>query len=198
MNNDVAFFKMPKTGGSSVDLALDNRCVILPHGPDDKTDVVRKYRESHRHAFVFCFLRNPFDRLLSAYSYHVGDSRYKHAVDFEDRKKYIEPYRDFRDFVVHGVGSGLVVEQRHVKPQHSWITDDGKLLVDWMGHTEALQEDFDEVCRLIGIDTRRLGVENQSNHQDYRCVYDEEMADIVARTFAMDFELGGYSTSLLR
>ena len=69
----ILFFHVPKCAGSSLHLFLKEK--YGDHTPDPLPPVhhVRvkdylKYNPGKKDYFKFCFIRNPFDRLLSAYS----------------------------------------------------------------------------------------------------------------------------------
>lgn len=192
----IAYFRMPKVASSCITKEVISRCVILHHGPEEeKRESVRVFRKENPDAFIFTFLRNPFDRLISAYSYFVS-SNLVHAKDIEDRKEYVEPYVDFRDFVIRGVGDGLVMDQKHIRPQHLWICDDGRLLTNWLGRYEFLQDDYDAVCGILGWDSCKLCVVNNSLHMSYHAYYDDEMIKIVSRVYEIDFEMGRYKKTI--
>ncbi len=81
---------------------------------------------------------------------------------------------------------------KYFAPQIDWLCDsDGKLLVDFVGKVENLDEDFTYICRKIGID-RRLEHRNKSERGDYRDYYDDETRQIVADVFARSIEAFGY------
>jgi len=194
MNPKVAFVQVPKTGTVGIHILIGERCVQIKHEPWT-THTAGEFRQENPDAFIFAFLRNPYDRLVSAYSYLRMPTA--HWADVEDCKKYVARYVDFRDFVVRGIGGGEALEQRHCRPQVSWITDSGGLVVtNFLGRFERLQDDFDEVCRRVGWDRMEIPSINASPHGPYDGYYDEETAGIVARIYAKDFELGGYNVRL--
>jgi hypothetical protein len=64
--------------------------------------------------------------------------------------------------------------------------------MDFVGRLENFQEDFDEVCRRIGIEKRTLPHVNTSKHGHYSEYYDTETAELVGQVFADDIKLWGY------
>jgi hypothetical protein len=53
---------------------------------------------------------------------------------------------------------------RHVMPQYDMLHDaDGRLLVDFVGRFESLQEDFRRVCAKLGIESAELPHRNRSD-----------------------------------
>jgi hypothetical protein len=80
-------------------------------------------------------------------------------------------------------------------PQAALLVDeDGKsLLTDAIGRVEAMQESYDAICAQIGIPSRPLDRVNSTQRGDYRDYYDQTLIDGVARRYALDLELFGYS-----
>jgi hypothetical protein len=79
------------------------------------------------------------------------------------------------------------------KLQSEMITDSqGKLLVDFIGHYESLEEDFAHICRRVGIDAA-LPHLNRSQHDDYRRYYNEHTRKLIGEHFRRDVELFGYT-----
>jgi hypothetical protein len=104
--------------------------------------------EDFERFFTFSFVRNPWERIVSEYRY----------------RNYFS-HRSFRDFVLNKLPPpGFDDKYRHVMPQYDMLHDArGKLLVDFVGRFENLQEDFDTVCAKLGIGDTRLPHINASN-----------------------------------
>ena len=98
--------------------------------------------------FKFSFVRNPFTRILSEYRY----------------RNYFS-HHSFRDFVFNKLPEpGRDDKYRHVMPQYDMLYDsDGRLLVDFVGRFESLQQDFDRVCERLGISDSTLPHVNKSD-----------------------------------
>ncbi len=70
----------------------------------------------------------------------------------------------------------------------------GNLLVDFIGHYERLQPDYDTVCERIGVARRELPHRRKAaNRRDYRTYYTDRTADLIAEYFRDDIERFGYS-----
>lgn len=78
--------------------------------------------------FKFCFDRNPFDRAISLYYW-------RHRNGQQDA--------DINDYLLGAPGPDL----------SNWdlYNENGFLRVDFVGRYERLQEDFEEICRKIGL-----------------------------------------------
>ncbi|HXS67813.1 MAG TPA: sulfotransferase family 2 domain-containing protein, partial [Candidatus Polarisedimenticolia bacterium] len=75
---------------------------------------------------------------------------------------------------------------------HTYVTGpDGKLIVDFIGHFERLNEDFQKVCSRIGVKAE-LPRANASSHRDYRTYYSAATRELVGNYFQRDIELFGY------
>jgi hypothetical protein len=64
--------------------------------------------------------------------------------------------------------------------------------VDYIGKYENLQDDFDEICRQIGINAS-LTHKNKSKHKDYREYYNDYTRNLIEEAFKEDIEMFGYS-----
>lgn len=108
--------------------------------------------------------------------------------DKSDAKKYIFPFLNFREFVFEGLKRASE-EQRHFRPQRYWITDDnGKIVTNFLGRTERLQEGFDFVCEITGWTKTKVEILNQSSREgiDYT---DDEMRKVVKEIYMEDFKM---------
>ena len=79
------------------------------------------------------------------------------------------------------------------RPQYRLLTDENdKLMMDYVGRYETLQESFDEICRQTGLTSSGLTRKNASRHRSYECYYDASLKESIAEYYRMDFELFGY------
>jgi hypothetical protein len=131
--------------------------------------------------FKFAFVRNPWDRCLSAYRWLVRTERLANVTFGKFMKNY------FNDVYPRPKYS------QKMGSQSSWITDkNSNLIVDFVGKLENLQEDFNIVCDKIGIPPQELPHRNSTKHKHYTEYYDDELREIVAKKYAKDIEYFGY------
>lgn len=179
---DVVFVHINKTGGSSIEAALG-----LPFQHRTALELRRALGPRRwERRFSFAFVRNPWSRVASHYAYRVqtnqtglGDGR----TGFTEwvRLAYGERHPRFHD------------QPKMFQPQLDWITDEeGSIIVDYIGRFERLREDFAAVCARIGR-TATLPHLKSSRGKDYRRLYDDETAEIVARWFARDIARFDYT-----
>jgi hypothetical protein len=144
--------------------------------------------------FKFTFVRNPWDRLVSAYFYLRDGGRTE--GDRAIAEAIVKPYPSFRDFVLQFVTEKNVSDTVHFKPQYQYVCMTNRDLpqVDFIGRFERLEEDFEHVRKRLGL-SEPLASQNRgrSRPDRYRASYDQEMIDRVARVYRRDIELFGYS-----
>lgn len=171
------FIQIPKTATSSI------HDVLAQHMEYDYAKISRhaKYSEASefypecKNYFKFCFVRNPWDRLLSFYFFKKTDKA----------KQKIPKDLPLKDFLLTSLLSGQTAFD-----QYSYI--DGFDGNSFIGQFENLQQDFDAICDIIGLSHQRLPHTNKSNHKHYTEYYDDETRELVAKKFARDIEHFGY------
>lgn len=132
--------------------------------------------------FTFAFVRNPWDRMVSAWRSNV-------AREFNDR-----PFKSFLDFIFSDQPNEY--QASHVRsyfdPSYRLFDEDGRQAVDFIGRFERLHEDFNRVCQAVGLPARELSHINQSSRGPYGAYYDEESRSLVEARFERDIAHFGY------
>ena len=137
----------------------------------------------------FAFVRNPWDRAVSAFHYMQKGGAGKHnEEDCKDSKKYFNKPQSFQEFIKSDNFNTAVINQQHFKAMTYYL--DGGL--DFIGRFENLQGDFDTMCDKIGMPKQKLPHKNKSNHKHFTEYYDKETKQIVAEKYAKDIEVFGY------
>lgn len=127
--------------------------------------------------FKFCFVRNPFDRLVSIYFYHRQGIPATHPLASK---------LPFEQWIAEG-GSGSA--QRLMS---EFVCDEsGKVIVDFVGRYENLEGDFRTVCKRLGIEWQ-LAHLNRSRHAHYSTYYTDRARREVEHRFARDLEMFDY------
>jgi hypothetical protein len=78
----------------------------------------------------------------------------------------------------------------HFRSQHTFFYHRGELMVDFVGHFETLEKDWNSLREKFELPP--LPHQNKSRHADYREAYTPELAAIAAKRYARDIELFGY------
>lgn len=140
--------------------------------------------EVYKGLFKFAFVRNPWDRLVSRYAYLL-------KVEDHRRHKFVQRMKNFDEYVAWEI-------RRAKFFQYTYVTgSNGKLIVDFIGHYERLQEDFAKVCASLKVQAELPRI-NTSSHRDYRSYYSPETRKRVGDYFQRDCELFGYDFDGLR
>jgi len=180
---DFIFIHINKSGGSSIETALE---IPFAH----KT--ARQYRDQigrkrWQQVFTFTIVRNPWDKVVSHYHYRImtnqtglGDA----PIPFDEWIRLA--YRDNEPQYYNN--------PKMFMPQTEWITDEkGKIIVDFVGKFENLQEDFNTICNHIGKPGIVLPHLKKSRRASYKDYYSAESRKIVADWFATDIETFKYA-----
>lgn len=139
--------------------------------------------------FKFAFVRNPFDRIVSAYFYL--DSGGCNDIDKKFREQYLTPYKG--NFAAFVEDLPTLIDTPHFRPQMAWLCDQqGKVLANFIGRYENLEFDVCMIANRLGVPFQKLPVLNASNHQAYRSYYDAATKRRIAQIYGGDLDLFAY------
>jgi hypothetical protein len=191
------FIHIPKAGGTSIEntTIFDDqreRTGELVGGHLTAVDFREKYPHQFDAYYKFAVVRNPYDRLVSAFFY-FAQYRGEQANNIEMKKRITEQYGgDFSQFCEGELTSGRADLFTHLRPQTDFLLDEqGTLLVDFVGKLECIQQDFKAICDQIGIDIS-LPHQNRSLRRDYSNYYTPTAQQLVAEIYRKELELFGY------
>jgi len=164
--------------------------------PDWSWGNVPKYDTQWDNHFKFTVVRNPWARLLSAYTNKIRD--YRSMEDNELRaikygtnnmhKKYGH-INSFTEFVHNIHETDMIGLDGHIKLQTDMLPLDK---IDFIGKLENIHNDFNTICDNINIPRVEPMHMNRTNHRHYTEYYDDELRDMVAEKYAKDIEVLGY------
>jgi len=140
--------------------------------------------------FKFTFVRNPWDRVLSAYSYLQRGGW--NESDRQWAATNLAQYTSFEHFVLNGLPRSDIRSFMHFRPQEEFVCDWlGRPLVDFVGRFERLAEDFTDICGRIGV-SAELQQTNPSDHLNYKDAFSRQMVAVVRRHYRSDIDLFRY------
>ena len=129
--------------------------------------------------YKFSVVRNPWDRLVSEYSYLM-----------RVRPGLREQKLTFREFLLECKGHGKLYKH-HIKPHVFFYNHSSP--VDRFIRFENLQDGFDLVCDDLAIERFELPMCNTTTHEHYTQYYeDKKMIETAANWYAEDIERFGY------
>ena len=133
--------------------------------------------------FKFAFVRNPWDRLVSAWQSKFVEGPYgSHAP-----RGVAE---DFGRFVEYVESQDIERCDRHWRLQSSLIDLNS---LTFLGRFESFEEDLTHVCSQIGIQVLEMPHRAASTRQTLSAYYTDELVERVGRVYARDVRLFGYS-----
>ncbi len=135
--------------------------------------------------FKFAFVRNPWDRLVSAWKNKVVDSN---LLQFDEttRTKML----DFSNFVEFMSMIDVSTCNPHFRAQSALIDLNN---IDYLGRFESFDADFSEICLLLDVPAERIDRENVSpDRKPYDDFYADDTRQKVARIYRKDIQLLGY------
>lgn len=151
--------------------------------------------------YIFAFVRNPWDRLLSCYLSKIDPREedcdyWQNGVAF-NFWKYGDTFHgemSFEDFVKATAQIPDEEADIHFSSQYRHITDaQDNLIPDFIGRFESLTNDFSEVLVRLGIPNRALPHQMKTEHKHYSAYYTLETRELVKDRYATDIKRFGYT-----
>jgi hypothetical protein len=195
------FFAIPKTGTHSIRFALrphlgseDEEHVGLYHHSRLNIDAFKDRINGHMSVkeirpyisdeiwntyYKFCFVRNPWDRFVSAVFFK--------NKEIQENEKYAAALMKYT------IEEASTTKGMFYRPQTGYLTnDEEQLAMDFIGKTETIQADYNKICKYLGIPSQQLEQVNTSKHKDYSRYYDTELKEKVANFYQQDIENFNY------
>jgi O-antigen/teichoic acid export membrane protein len=186
------FVHIPKTAGTSILRAVYG-VEWGPHAPLSRYAAFD--RDRFNRYFKFAFVRNPWDRLLSGFSFLRFDPNLPPA-DRNWAARHLDVYPDFHAFVSDLENPAIrrqIVSHYIFRLQVDWLRMPGSsdLALDFLGRFENLQKDFAVIAERLNI-APHLPIMRPSRRGPYREAYTESTRRIAAQIYASDIHAFGY------
>jgi chondroitin 4-sulfotransferase 11 len=182
-NGPFIFIHINKTAGTSIGKAIG---LPVKHHLTAREVITRIGKSKWDAAYTFTLVRNPWDKVVSHYEYRRKKNKTEIATRNISFSAWVKmTYGEQKDTFYYN-------NPRSFQPQVEWLKDnEGKISIDFVGKFESINEDFNQIKRVIGLDVD-LPHLNASKRTSYQSYYDDETRDIVARWFHEDIEYFGY------
>jgi hypothetical protein len=184
------FVHVPKCAGISVNRSLFGN---LAGGHTTLEQYLTVFEPKHiLNYFKFTIVRNPWDRVVSAYFFLQQGGFNKWDKQFYDDE--LAKYDSFDAFVSEWLTvPENLTKHHHFRMQSDYILDKyNKVTLDFIGYLENIDQDFDYISKKIGVRTP-LPKSNASSRSSYTHYYNETTKEIIAQTYKTDIELLGYN-----
>ena len=186
--HQALFIHVPKSAGRSVVRGLFD-VKSVEHAPADWYQQLDPDR--FQRYFKFTFVRNPWDRAVSAYTYLANGGS---AASEEDIywSKFVNDFDSFDDFMCQWLSADNAMRNALFTPQVVFLKNIfGQLSMDFVGRFENLQADFNAIAQKLGVE-RELPHLNQSRSNPYQTFYSERSRALVAEVYAEDIAAFDY------
>ena len=184
------FVHIPKTAGISVIKSIYGKNVERG-GHRKITHLSKLIPGSINDYFTFTIVRNPWDRLYSAYIFMMNGGINQHdQIAFN---LHLSSIKSFEDFVMKWLDEDNLKHIIHFYPQ-SWFLKDSseKVELDFIGRFECLSSDFSEIANIMGVDNKLKHL-NKGDKGSYKTVYSKEMVEKIELIYKEDIERFNYT-----
>lgn len=200
----LIYVLVPKVASRSVLAALTAHMTGTPTQSTTRADVFRameryvrgayppELRRLRRDNFAFTFVRNPLDRLLSAYSQQMAIPKPEAKTIFQRHRIPLDA--SFARFVeiVSSVDDDHA--DGHIRSQHRYVTEGDEVLVDFVGRFEELDEAWESLRQRFALP--ELPRRNTSSHLSVQEAYTPRLARLAAERYRRDIEFFGYQDEI--
>lgn len=191
------FIHIPKSSGTemSAQLLKTYNCNLLQQ-VDPKTgldkmhlhqDVIDKYISPDilSSFFKFCIVRNPYERLYSAWYFIKDRHGYDNVNDFIKEKLSKE--------FIFGKEMFPGDARVHYRPQYTFIySDDGEIKVDLILRYESLNEDIAKMNKKTGLKIPEYGKFERYSKAKYTPLFNKDSIKKINDLYREDFYFLGY------
>ena len=228
IKNNFIFIHIPKTGGRSIKNSIRPREVGPNAGHMTLQKLAQQGADENGNPYqdnlpVVSFVRNPYDRLVSAFYYRYYDEKFLYSAEApeselpgtscrgetihvsfparaEERAKLRRPsIRTFTEFIKDDVRVAAAMKMTFFRTQHSYISLEGAPRADHIYKFENFENDFSDFKqRFFPHEGHELLHLNKGpSHPDWRKFFKTKaIRKKIAELYKVDFETFGYSTEI--
>ena len=190
LKKSVIWYRRAKCAGSSIKKSLEDKDILKMWQSNnnfiDKSKIllvpgrnfgsfIETNLDFFNESFKFSVIRNPWDKFISSWVYCNNKDNF------------------FGNKTIKEVLLNLPSKETHshhywhlTKPQSSILVSNGKVNVDVLIRFENLQEDFNKLCDIIGIEKFKLPHLNKTTHGNYWEYFDAETTEIFMDKYGDD------------
>jgi len=182
--HQALFIHVPKSAGRSIVRGLFD-VKSVEHAPADWYQQLDP--ERFERYFKFTFVRNPWDRAVSAYTYLKNGGS---AASPEDARwaQFVNRFSCFDEFVSNWMNEDNIMRNALFTPHHKFLDDMfGQPCMDFVGRFENLEQDFAHIAEKLKV-PGQLPHLNKSREKPYQDFYTQSTKDIVALLYRRDIE----------
>lgn len=188
------FVHVPKTAGTSMESILGGT------GHTNLYELRKRVKSNFNDYLRIAFVRNPYDRFVSAYHYTIAAKNIPYSID-EEAGKIVEKYKhDMKQLIKKADLNKLCSLSFHFRPQNWFlclgdsdgINRNGVVGVNFLGYFENIREDWTDLCDKLHKEPS-LQHSRRTKRGPWQEYYDTESANIIYELYKRDFELFHYT-----
>lgn len=173
----IIYIRIGKVAGSSI-----HRYLLEKEVPDLMFPPNKNWKETFKREdyFVFTFVRNPWDRMVSIWNYH---------------KAYLPSFKEFirSDFKYNiNIGKRKGKQKQSIYNHSQQMVDYFFTDLDYVGRFENLEDDWKYVAGIIGVSQELQHINKGGEKLHYTKYYDDSDVEIVRKLFKDDIETFNY------
>jgi len=176
--------KIPKTASSSIEKGIASLCKIKGVSKTKSFGHLNPKKEEYPRCYFLASVRNPYDKLLSAYRYIIENKADK------PEHQYIFDFGSFENFTLSL--PDFAYKNRFFYPQVNWLLHNKKPNYDFIIRYETLEKDWNDFTAQYTKKTINLPHIRPSTHKPWNQMYTQKMKDVVYDFYKRDFLLLNY------
>ncbi len=190
-DNEIIYIHIPKVAGhglmSSLGLETPGHIHLVAYELENPT---RFYE-----FFKIGFVRNPWDRLVSAYFFLFNKQLSSLYNQYMLREiGHLGRFDHFvREYAKNETFRKRMDKEVYFKPQYAWMINTlGQLEMNYIGRYENLSEGFAVLKKKLNKPDAQLQVKNRSEHLPFWEYYTEELVELVRFIYKIDIGMFRY------
>ncbi|HOP10047.1 MAG TPA: sulfotransferase family 2 domain-containing protein [Oscillospiraceae bacterium] len=194
---EITYISVPKAACSSIKASMANRKFNDDYSVHSVLRDKYETANTHRKYFIFSFVRNPFDRLVSCYEskYHhdpktTKSGKPQHLVYDYYLLGFLSKDKGFDHFVKRVCMIPKRFAEEHFRSQYLTLYRNGKCIADFVGKFENLETDYEPIRQKYGFSP--LAHYNKTDKGNWMDYYTLKTAEMIYRKYRRDIETFGY------
>jgi hypothetical protein len=182
------FIHVPKVAGTSISNALYGRTL----GHYSISEVMSRFPRLAECGVTFSVVRNPYDRLVSAYTFAKLGKTSDMGVYLPEQYNVPE-FSSFERFVLEWISVRDLSELDHIfRLQKNYLYVGDFLAVDHVFKLETLDEDLPRLYEIIGHEIAVKNMNSSGVRKSYKEYYSLRVSEVVFQKYRADFDAFGY------
>ncbi|MFT5823549.1 MAG: hypothetical protein ACI8ZM_004811 [Crocinitomix sp.] len=181
----MIFIHVQRTGGTTFSNIIREK--ILTKSNDhcqhsNSRTLNSTFFEKHKDYYTFGFTRNPWDRILSWYSF----------IHFNDQKSLPEERKRFEEFLELDAAADFTKQTFHYNSLDYFTTKKGELIVDKIFHYENMENNIGVLLNQFNLPLTEIPIMNETSKKDYKDYYTDKSRNLIAQKCKKDIAYFNY------